>query len=222
MMFGLPFREVWALDFEFTAEPGALPVPVCMVARELQLRPAAAAVAGRAARSSALPRGRSGTVRRLLRLRRDRLFPGPGLAGAGPGAGPVRRVPQRDQRAHPARRAVPCSAPWPITASRRSRPTRNTTSRELVMRGGPWTDAERRRILDYCQTDVDVLEPLLERMARPHPRPAGRARPGTAARPVHDRRGPDGTDRRADRHRPARARPRRLGVDQARPGARRR
>ena len=35
-MFGLPFREVWALDFEFTAEPGALPVPVCMVARELR------------------------------------------------------------------------------------------------------------------------------------------------------------------------------------------
>jgi DNA polymerase-1 len=35
-MFGLPFREVWALDFEFTAEPGGLPVPVCMVARELR------------------------------------------------------------------------------------------------------------------------------------------------------------------------------------------
>ena len=36
LMFDLPFREVWALDFEFTAKPGALPVPVCMVARELR------------------------------------------------------------------------------------------------------------------------------------------------------------------------------------------
>jgi DNA polymerase-1 len=32
---GLPFREIWALDFEFISEPGARPVPVCMVAREL-------------------------------------------------------------------------------------------------------------------------------------------------------------------------------------------
>jgi DNA polymerase-1 len=34
-MYGLPFREVWVLDFEFISEPGAQPVPVCMVAREL-------------------------------------------------------------------------------------------------------------------------------------------------------------------------------------------
>ena len=39
--------------------------------------------------------------------------------------------------------------------------------RELVMRGGPWSDAERRQILDYCQSDVDSLGPLLERMLPP-------------------------------------------------------
>ena len=31
----LPFREVWAVDFEFIAQPGEVPVPVCMVAKEL-------------------------------------------------------------------------------------------------------------------------------------------------------------------------------------------
>ena len=36
--------------------------------------------------------------------------------------------------------------------------------RELVLRGGPWSDDERRQILDYCQTDVDCLGPLLEAM----------------------------------------------------------
>ena len=36
--------------------------------------------------------------------------------------------------------------------------------RALVMRGGPWSDDERRRILDYCQTDVDPLGALMERM----------------------------------------------------------
>jgi DNA polymerase I len=34
-VFGLPYREIWLLDFEFISEPGSLPVPVCMVAREL-------------------------------------------------------------------------------------------------------------------------------------------------------------------------------------------
>jgi len=39
-MFGalkaLPFREIWAVDFEFVAPPGEQPDPVCMVARELR------------------------------------------------------------------------------------------------------------------------------------------------------------------------------------------
>lgn len=28
------FREVWAIDFEFSAPPGERPQPVCLVARE--------------------------------------------------------------------------------------------------------------------------------------------------------------------------------------------
>jgi DNA polymerase I len=35
------------------------------------------------------------------------------------------------------------------------------------MRGGPWTDEEKRAILDYCQSDVDSLARLLPRML-PH------------------------------------------------------
>lgn len=34
-MLGLPFKAIWALDFEFISESGARPVPVCLVAREL-------------------------------------------------------------------------------------------------------------------------------------------------------------------------------------------
>lgn len=30
------FREVWAVDFEFTAHPGERPAPLCLVARELK------------------------------------------------------------------------------------------------------------------------------------------------------------------------------------------
>ena len=36
--------------------------------------------------------------------------------------------------------------------------------RALVMRGGPWSTAERRAVLDYCQSDVEPMGPLLERM----------------------------------------------------------
>ena len=32
----LPFREIWAVDFEFVANTGDRPDPVCMVARELR------------------------------------------------------------------------------------------------------------------------------------------------------------------------------------------
>ena len=32
----LPFREIWAVDFEFDAQDGERPTPVCLVARELR------------------------------------------------------------------------------------------------------------------------------------------------------------------------------------------
>ena len=35
-MIDLPFREIWACDFEFRAPPGERPHPVCMCARELR------------------------------------------------------------------------------------------------------------------------------------------------------------------------------------------
>src|SRR5215472_3678122 len=36
MLDSLPFVEIWAVDFEFSAEPGENPVPVCLVAWELR------------------------------------------------------------------------------------------------------------------------------------------------------------------------------------------
>jgi hypothetical protein len=35
---------------------------------------------------------------------------------------------------------------------------------DLAIRGGPYSEAERRGLMDYCQTDVDVLAPLLRAM----------------------------------------------------------
>jgi DNA polymerase I len=36
--------------------------------------------------------------------------------------------------------------------------------RDLILRGGPWSEQERQAILDYCETDVDALARLLPRM----------------------------------------------------------
>jgi DNA polymerase I len=36
--------------------------------------------------------------------------------------------------------------------------------RDLVLRGGPWSDAESAAILDYCESDVDALARLLPAM----------------------------------------------------------
>jgi DNA polymerase I len=171
-MFGLPFREVWALDFEFISESGARPVPVCMVARELG----------------------SGRLIRLWQddFRTEPPFPvddqtlfvayfasaeiGCFLALGWP-------VPTRlldlyvefrnatNGIALPEGRGLLSALSFhgivAITAAEKH------DERALVMRGGPWSAPERRRILDYCQSDVDALGPLLERMlpgirATPH------------------------------------------------------
>ena len=42
--------------------------------------------------------------------------------------------------------------------------TEKDTMRELVLRGGPWSEAERAAILDYCEEDVTALARLLPAM----------------------------------------------------------
>jgi DNA polymerase-1 len=159
----LPFSELWAVDFEYGAPPGGRPVPVCMVAREL----------------------RSG---RLLRLWHDELPASPPFP-IGPGSLFIAYAAQAELSCFlqldwpmPARildlyvefsaatngwkrphgRTLLAALSWygiPAITSEEK-----TSMRDLVLRGGPWSATERAAILDYCQTDVDVLGPLLERM----------------------------------------------------------
>ena len=37
--------------------------------------------------------------------------------------------------------------------------------RDLILSLGPWTSEEQLAILDYCQSDVDALALLFEKMA---------------------------------------------------------
>lgn len=171
-MFGLPFRQIWALDFEFVSESGSRPVPVCMVAREL-------------------------FSNKLIRLWQDGLgsippFPidndtlfvayfasaeiGCFLELGWP-------VPTRILDLYPEFRNATNGIPLPTGRGLLSALSHHGISsitseqkaeeRALVIGGGPWTRGDRARILDYCQTDVDPIGALLERMlpailARPH------------------------------------------------------
>lgn len=163
MILNLPFREAWAVDFEFLANPGDRPIPVCMVARELG--------SGRLIRlwQDELP------ARPPFEVGDDSLFVayyasaeiGCFLALGWP-------VPTRVLDLFTEFRAETNGLPLAegrsllgaLSYHRISSITseEKTASRALVLRGGPWSEVERRAILDYCQTDVDPLGALLERM----------------------------------------------------------
>jgi DNA polymerase I len=154
---------VWAVDFEFTAHDGERPAPICMVARELC----------------------SG---RTIRLWRDQFGPAPPFpiddsaifiayyASAELGCFRALGWPM------PARILDLC-AEFRDRTSGLDRPhgasllgaltyfgldaigaIEKDEMRALAIRGGPFTDAERTGLLDYCESDVVALEHLLPAM----------------------------------------------------------
>ena len=160
----LPFAQVWMVDFEFKADPGERPYPICLVARELY----------------------SGKV---IRRWRDEFGPAPPYpigedslfvayyASAELGCHRVLGWPmpanildlfvefrhRTNGHATPAGRGLLGASVYfgldHIGAVEKKE------MRELAMRGGPWTAEERAALLDYCQSDVDALARLLPAMA---------------------------------------------------------
>jgi hypothetical protein len=159
----LPFAEVWAVDFEFSSEPGENPKPVCLVAWELR--------AGR-----------------RLRLWRDEFGSAPPYP-TGPDVLFVAYYASAEIGCHLALEwPVPQRVLDLFTEFRNHTNGVPTVSgagllgalahhgldsignvekdemRNLVVRGGPWTHAERSAILEYCESDVAALSRLLPAM----------------------------------------------------------
>ena len=159
----VPFSEIWAVDFEFGSNPGENPEPVCLVAWEL----------------------RSG---RKLRLWRDEFGSAPPYP-TGPDALFVAYYASAEIGCHLALGwLVPERVLDLFTEFRNHTNGIPTVSgagllgalahcgldsigtiekdemRDLILRGGPWTDAERKAILDYCESDVEALARLLPAM----------------------------------------------------------
>jgi DNA polymerase-1 len=156
------YREIWLVDFEFLATPGDRPVPVCLVAREL----------------------RSGRLERawLWDAEGRRVPPHP----TGPDVLVVAyfasaeigcylalgwEVPARilDLYAEFRRGRSGLGSPGGFSLLGASAtyglhaidPAEKESMRELIMGGDPWSGDQQVAILDYCQSDVDALAPLL-------------------------------------------------------------
>ena len=161
-----PFGEIWAVDFEYDAKPGENPEPVCLVAWEL----------------------RSG---RKLRRWRDQF----GTAPPYPTGSDVLFIAYYASAEIGCHLALGWPVPERVldlfTEFRNHTNGIPTTSgagllgalahygldsigaiekdemRDLILRGGPWTEAEREDILEYCESDVAALVRLLPAML-PH------------------------------------------------------
>ncbi|MBX9680825.1 MAG: hypothetical protein K2X38_18870, partial [Gemmataceae bacterium] len=159
------FREVWGVDFEFQVGTGERPAPVCMVAREL----------------------RTGRVVRLFAEELEAMDRPP--FGSGPDVLFVAYYASAELGCFlalgwpmPARvldlfvefRCLTNGRTLPAGAGLLGALTyfgldsidgaEKEEMRALAMRGGPYTEAERVALLDYCQTDVDALAKLLPKM----------------------------------------------------------
>jgi len=164
MLEHLPFKEIWAVDFEFIAHPGERPDPVCLVAHEL----------------------RSG---RKLRLWRDQFGPQPPYrtdadalfvayyASAEIGCHLAlgwpkpQRVLDLFTEFRNATNGLPLIAGNSILGALAAYgldhmgAVEKKEMRDLILRGGPWSADERAAILDYCESDVAALGRLLPAMA---------------------------------------------------------
>ncbi len=158
------YRQVWVVDFEFVALPGERPAPVCVAAKELK----------------------SGQVARIWLGDGSRPFP---LYPTGPDVLIVGFYTSAEMGCH-----LALGWPVPDNILDLYAEFRNLTNglptvagsgllgalthfglagiaidekdemRELVLRGGPWTEREQLEILDYCQSDVEATERLLRAM----------------------------------------------------------
>jgi DNA polymerase I len=159
----LPYREVWAVDFEFNSGSGENPDPVCLVAWELKSE-------------------------RRVRLWRDQLGPSPpyatdssvlfvayyASAEIGCHLALDWPVPERILDLFTEFRNHTNGVETPAGAGLLGALTyfgfdgigaiEKEEMRALILRGGPWSATEQAAILDYCETDVSALARLLPAM----------------------------------------------------------
>lgn len=161
-----PFAEIWMVDFEYVADDGERPRPVCMVAEEFW------------------------SGRRIRLWENDLKCLGAAPFNTGPNACLVAYFASAEFSCFRAlgwplpANTLDLFAEFRVLTNGKRLPHGNNllgaarhygidticaeekeTMRDLVMSGGPWSGKERAAILDYCASDVELLRPLLTAMA---------------------------------------------------------
>lgn len=157
------YRQIWLVDFEFSAPPGERPQPLCVVARDY--------------RTGELQRYwlDGGRIRLPYSTGADCLFVAY-YASAELGCHLALDWPMPERildlyaefRNRTSGLAVPCGHSLLGAQAYFGIDGIETTEKEemraLAIRGGPYSDCEQAALLDYCQTDVDALAKLLPAM----------------------------------------------------------
>ncbi len=162
-MDALPFREVWAVDFEFAVKDGARPDPVCLVAWEMR--------SGRKLRlwmSSAYPPYSIGPDSLFIAYYASAEI-GCHLALGWPKPARILDL-FTEFRCRTNGLQVPAGSGLLGALSYYGFDGMNSSEKEamrdLVLRGGDWSEQEREAILTYCEQDVAALTRLLPPMLR--------------------------------------------------------
>ena len=162
---GFPFEQIWLADTEYIARDGERPVPVCLCATEVGSGATIQLWQDQLGPHSPIPTDRSSLMvcyaadaelgffdvlgwrfpAAVLDLYVEFLACTNGITLAG------------DHRS-----LLDALAHFGIAGITKDE---KTEGRSLVLKGGPWSDDERRQILDYCLSDARILGPLLVRMA---------------------------------------------------------
>lgn len=162
----LPFRQVWAVDFEYIAKPGERPEPICMVARELRL--------GKLIRLWQDDLGRSGPPFPVNESALFVAYYASAELGCFKALGwpmPVRILDlYAEFRALTNGLPVPCGkgllGALKAHGLEAMSKAEKAEMRDLILSGGPYSQEDQSAILDYCQSDVDALARLLPVMMR--------------------------------------------------------
>ena len=159
------FDEIWCVDAEYSCHPGCQPEPICVVARELRSGRELRLWQDELATLSAAP----------FRTDERALF----VSYAAPAEFSVFHAlgwpaPARVLDLFVEFRAITNGLSTPSGAGLLGAlvyhglpamdGAEKQSMRDLAIRGGPFTDDERKALLDYCAEDVHALERLLPRM----------------------------------------------------------
>ncbi len=164
-LLALPFRELWAADFEFAAPDGERPRPFCLVARELRSGRTVKLFGDELTSLAAPP----------YAVDKDALFIA-FYASAEMTCHLALGWPMPEHvldlfteyrcltNGHLGAKGASLLAALFHFGLPHISALDKEAMRNLAMRGAPFSEEERRQLLDYCASDVDALEALLPKM----------------------------------------------------------